>query len=292
MNARRLVVAVVSTAVLLLHGARPAAAAGQLTEVSGARRTSPPPSARQALPTGVLPTIAGWYYRGDGLGVNTSVEIRKDGTFRAHTQGDVSPQFNHSETAGKIIVRDGVIHFSPPLPTDFGGSDPEDATLAIVPWGRRIYLVRLDKIGEFCSAVNKGMEPRNRAYGLYFLRASSGGPHEEDWNKSVCGYPDLPAPYRKYLLEEPIRGKVISVLAGRRAWINIGAHDRIVPGMLLVAIGRPGDWPMTDVKVISVTSDRALGEDTDDVFKKFVLRVGGSVISRLLSDRAAQPCRQ
>jgi hypothetical protein len=79
---------------------------------------------------------------------------------------------------------------------------------------------------EFCNQVNQGGEPRSRPIGWFYLR-------QGDWDKKVTGLPSVPQEWDSLLLKKPLRGRVIEVLNGDRAKVDLGADIGVWKGMQL-----------------------------------------------------------
>jgi len=73
-------------------------------------------------------------------------------------------------------------------------------TFTLVPWGRRRYLVPSSNLVGFCNAVNAGEEPTSR----FWVLATEG--------EVSSGLPEVPASARRFLLERPLRGRVLRIL--------------------------------------------------------------------------------
>lgn len=76
-------------------------------------------------------------------------------------------------------------------------------------WGERNYLLADEDLKRFVNAVNSGREPQKYCVprcGSFLLR-------EGDDQKTVSGLPDLPAEYRRLLLDQ-LPGTCISTRPG------------------------------------------------------------------------------
>jgi len=113
-----------------------------------------------------------------------------------------------------------------------------------VRWGERLYLIPTPRIIEFCYDINQGSEPRNdRGWGRYLLR-------QGDWEKEAKGQPEVPEEFKKYLLDEPVDAKIVSIPRTEydSKWgenisvvvLDKGAKDGLQPGMRLSAEEREG----------------------------------------------------
>lgn len=120
-------------------------------------------------PKDPLLMASGTYQRGNGLSFNQTLVITRE----RYTLGtyDDSPLDNAPAEVGRTTVEAGALVLIPAI------GNPS-TPLLIVPWGGRLYLVEKSRLGEFCSAVKAGSEPRKQAWGQWFLR-------ESDWNTEV-----------------------------------------------------------------------------------------------------------
>jgi hypothetical protein len=138
-----------------------------------------------------LSDLAGSYYRGDGLGVNQTLRIEADGTYGFVWSGCLG---TYSRSTGRAFLRRGGLDLET-LSEGPGNHVPvAKESFRPVRWGKRHYLVPLGDLMSFVNAVNLGREPRDGAHGLHYLR-------QDDWKLPVTGLPDLPEPYRGYLLK-------------------------------------------------------------------------------------------
>ena len=176
-------------------------------------------------PTGIrLPAqFVGTFGTGEsGLGSQTVV-LASDGRFTLTefccTGG--------SDTAGFAWLEGDVLV----LPDDRDWLEPQAEgsrtrhRLYAVPWGARMYLVRDDRLTEFCNAVNNGWEPR-KSSGGFWLRAG-------DEALRAPGLPVVPGPWRLYLLSCRLEARTVSAVDERGAWVELGARDGLIEGMVL-----------------------------------------------------------
>jgi hypothetical protein len=56
-----------------------------------------------------------------------------------------------------------------------------------------------------------------------------------DWDKKVSGLPGVPKGWDSLLLKKPLHGRVIEVLSGDRAKVDLGADSGVWKGMELWA---------------------------------------------------------
>ncbi|MGZ8899716.1 MAG: hypothetical protein ACXW3Z_06440 [Limisphaerales bacterium] len=110
--------------------------------------------------------------------------------------------------------------------------DPRDKEEPLVPvkWGDRQYLIRVDEMTNFCSAINMGAEPRDSEMGDFLMR-------RDDWKLPVTGQPELPPEYGKYFLTKAAKGKITEVIDNQSAWINLGTDHGLMAGMKLIGSG-------------------------------------------------------
>jgi len=144
---------------------------------------------------------AGEYYYGDGLGVNVAFMLAPRAGYVFEWHGCLGL---YDRNYGKVSYSNGAIHLQFTYPNQrrgFGGIAPE---LVPVSWGERTYLIPADDVVGFCNEVNSGSEPRGYVHGNCLLRSG-------DEEKVVGGFPDVPQPFRNYLLKMPIEAKIVAV---------------------------------------------------------------------------------
>ncbi len=193
-----------------------------------------------------LKDVAGDYYFGDGLGVNCSLTLIVSGEFTFIWHGCLGTYDDNNGIAG---IKDGVLHIEPNKPNIREGFRGTPTDFFPVRWGSRMYLIPINEIVDFCSEVNQGMEPRSDSHGLYYLR-------EKDWNKPVTGKPVVPKQWTKYLLSQPIRGKITQLIGKQEGWIDVGADSGILEGMILTA-KEHGNIMFSEVRVEVVEKGRS-----------------------------------
>jgi hypothetical protein len=133
-----------------------------------------------------------------------------------------------------------------------------------VSWGERHYLIATDEVVDFVNSVNIGYEPSSRlslGSGFFLKRG--------DEYKSVSGKPNIPEQYRSYLLEKPIKGKLITIKNSQieqdenqrqrttTVILNVGRNKGVLEGMKFL-VYRPRR-ASSDVKVTKVESDWSEG---------------------------------
>ena len=126
-----------------------------------------------------------------------------------------------------------------------------------VRWGKRLYLIPIPRIKEFCDSVNRGTEPRNdRGWGVFLLR-------QGDWEKEVTGKPEVPEEFKKYLLDEPVDAMVLSAdvrtdTSRRLATItlNKGSNDGLLPGMTLYVVEPDNIHASVNLSIVEETQSK------------------------------------
>jgi hypothetical protein len=169
--------------------------------------------------------FAGDYYFGDGLGVNCSLTITQGGRFSFGWRGCLGI---YDQNSGEAKVEAGHLILKPESPNVREGFRGTATDLIPVRWGERLYLVTEAERWEFCNQVNQGGEPRDGPHGRFYLR-------QGDWAKKVTGPPSVPKGWEPLLLKKPLHGRVIEVLHGDRAKVDLGADSGVWKGMELWA---------------------------------------------------------
>ena len=151
---------------------------------------------------------AGEYYFGDGLGVNVSLALAPESGFVFSWHGCLGL---YDLNYGDIAFNGGTVKLLFRYPNTRKGFEGIASELLPVRWGERHYLIALDGIVDFTNAINAGTEP-SRLFGgrsgEFLLRRG-------DEKKEVSGLPNLPNEYLSYILREPIKTKISSVLETR-----------------------------------------------------------------------------
>jgi hypothetical protein len=226
--------------------------------------------------------VAGSYYRGDGLGINQSLDITAYGSFKFH----FSSCLRSSQTPGRVLRHGSLIFLGPIGPR---GWDIDASGFLPVHWGDRRYLVPAGDVMSFVNEVNLGSEPRTKAQGMHYLQG-------EDWKLPASGRPLLPESYARHLLEEPVEGVVYRILGEEDEDLTFDvaagpATGLLAPGMALVAHGSKDDsTSYCELKVVSVATATAVVErswETDC----YELRAGDPV-STSLASLSSEPFRK
>jgi hypothetical protein len=194
----------------------------------------------------VTSDLVGSYYKGDGLGVNWSLDLRQDGSFSFEWQGCLG---TYDQEAGRWRS-DGDLVYLDGLKRKGELADRSiPAVLRPVQWGSRHYLVGSDGMLDFCNLINQGTEPRSEAHGLALLR-------QKDWTQQVGGMPNLPSDWRHLLLSKPVRGNILRALGSKRAEVNRGTQHGLRPGMKPFSQGPA----LVSYKIVSTSSERSVVE--------------------------------
>jgi hypothetical protein len=182
------------------------------------------------------PPWAGEYYRGDGLGENTTLMLAPASGCLFEWRGCVGL---YDRNYGAVTCSDGRLRLSLKLPNDQDGFVGIEEEFLPVVWGERKYLVPSDDIVGFCNAVNEGAEPRKAAQGFFLLRRG-------DEQIEAEGLPAVPNEFNPYLLTRPIEAEIVRVgdrtarpIRGdwqTRVTMNCGRSSGLLKGMTLHVI--------------------------------------------------------
>jgi len=213
-----------------------------------------------------LKDIAGEYRFGDGLGARFMLTLAAGGKFTFQWNGCLGT-YDHNQ--GSASIQDGILHIAPEKPNLRDGFRVTPTEFYPVRWGARMYLISTNEIVQFCNEVNQGSEPRNGPLGHYYLRRN-------DMNKPVTGTPAVPEPWTKFVLEQPVRGRITELIGKQEAWLDKGGADGLWEGMILTA-QRHGKLMFAQVQVDAVEKDRCL---IKCLLKGSELAVGQTVSSR------------
>lgn len=200
---------------------------------------------------------AGNYYEGDGMGANISLAIAPKAGFAYEWHGCLGL---YDRNYGPVTDRDGVLLLESMLPNEEKGFRISDQLIP-VRWGKRHYLIRPDKMLDFCNEVNTGSEPRKGVHGMALLKRG-------DEKIDVNGLPEIPAAYRKHLRTEPLKGKITEVHgATSRTFgeytryeypcvIDVGEDDGVFEGMVF-KVDDPTTHTLARARVIEVRKKTA-----------------------------------
>jgi len=189
--------------------------------------------------------LVGEYYFGDGTGVNCTLKLAEHGTFAFQWNGCLG---TYDKNEGRAAIQNGILQIAPKKPSVREGFQGTPTEFFPIRWGSRTYLVATNEIVRFCSEVNQGGEPRHGNWGQFYLR-------QDDWKKPVTGFPDVPDQWVKFLLSKPVKGKVTELINKREAWLDIGATEGVLEGMILTARDDAG-VVFSQVRVEAVEKER------------------------------------
>jgi hypothetical protein len=212
-----------------------------------------------------IESLAGKYYRGDGLGVNWSLQLNTNGTYAFTWDGCLgryAESQGHYRLSGQVVVLEAEASATPAGQLDL------PSRLVGVGWGSRQYLIQEDRGPEFVAAITRGFEPRRQLHGQFLLRRS-------DVSQPARGAPAMPEEWRKWLLPAAVEARVTKVLARHRATVDAGANRALHAGMLLTLTSQK--YGPSDIRVVEVLRASSVVEN-DYGDPPFVL--GGRVTSR------------
>jgi hypothetical protein len=190
---------------------------------------------------------AGEYSRGFEFGPHIRIRVTPQADFTYSWSGYLGFK---DVNFGPAVVRGNRLGLRHELPNDDAHRGvPSEFQFEIVRWGQRIYLLPEEELGPFVNAVNSGREPHKYCIpscSPFLVRTG-------DDEKPVSGTPDLPAEYRRRLLDKPITARVVRVLSDETevnlergyGWrtiqveINLGSVDGVWEGMELYASANP-----------------------------------------------------
>lgn len=153
--------------------------------------------------------------------------------------------FSSPGTSGKAVpLRSGsvrVVGDMLVLDADFVARNATNEPDKYVPihWGSRRYLVPDTRMIDFCNDVNLGHE--EFAIGRSWLAC------RDPERKKATGKPELPEPYRSYILDEPITARIASVVRtatqdpktssdGITLVVDVGRNRGVFEGMLFCVV--------------------------------------------------------
>lgn len=210
---------------------------------------------------------AGSYSMGGGLGAYWRLVVAPDAgfSFICHScdlylgDGLALSGLNY----GDVTWKDGRLKLSLALanpPDDIGSPCPTE--FLPIPWEKRLYLVPADGIVDFCNGVNSGM--------FQFLLRN------DYKTKPETGTPEVPEEYKRYLLEKPVEGKIItagktdavrkrsSIAYTTVVSIDKGKRDGILPGMTFYVQNPPNIYaPIELTNVGETQSEGTIEQGTD-----------------------------
>jgi hypothetical protein len=126
-----------------------------------------------------------------------------------------------------------------------------------------MFLVAVEDVVGFCNDVNSGVYESEFRFTRTYARGLNG-------EQKLHGLPDLPEPWKGYLLKAPVVGEVVAVSGDGKAKVDLGTKDGLYAGMPLSA--RDGGGTYWTLKV----------ESTDET---------SAVVSRQYPDTDTEPLR-
>jgi len=207
---------------------------------------------------------AGEYYFGDGLGVNVSLALAPKNGFVFSWHGCLGL---YDLNYGDVAFTDGAVKLLFKYPNNQEGFEGIASELLPVRWGKRHYLIAVDRIVDFTNAINAGTEPSSLFGGRsprFLLRRG-------DENRAVAGRPSLPNEFVSYILAEPIMAKVSSVEQARveqsrritYVRIDVGSVEGLKQGMELYVHSPSRIFDTAVVTSVSEHSARAVIEQRE-----------------------------
>lgn len=147
---------------------------------------------------------AGEYFYGDGLGVNVFLTLAPEHGFVFTWHGCLGL---YDLNYGQVIYENDAINLDFTYPNNREGFEGIAPKLLPVRWGKRHYLIPVDRILDFTNAINAGAEPNSLFGGLSYSFLLKKG----DEKKRVEGQPTLPSEFLSYILPAPITASLSSV---------------------------------------------------------------------------------
>jgi hypothetical protein len=204
---------------------------------------------------------AGEYYFGDGLGVNVSLALAPESGFVFSWHGCLGL---YDLNYGDVAFTNGAVKLLFKYPNKQEGFKGIASELLPVRWGRRHYLIAVDRIVDFTNAINAGTEPSSGRSESFLLRRG-------DENRAVAGRPTLPDEFLSYILAEPIKAKISSVEQTRveqscritYVRIDMGSVEGLKQGMELYVHSPSGIFDTAVVTSASEHSARAVIEQRE-----------------------------
>ena len=209
------------------------------TRPQSAPATRPSTSQPDSAPAFSPKDVVGAYYFGDGLGVNCSLELRKDAQFAFIWRGCLGV---YDENVGSWSIEKGMVVLKPTKPNVREGFRGTAKRFYRVPWGEQLYLVPDNEMLDFCSLVKSHFAFDSERSYFFYLRVG-------DEKKQRTGQPKVPAPYAAYL-KTPFSASVLSIRQDRPAGgdrkkpqtaevivIDQGSKAGVIPGMRFMIEG-------------------------------------------------------
>ena len=213
------------------------------------------------------------YTFGDGLGVNCTIDLLSDQTFRFSWVGCLG---EYGRNSGTFVREAGHLTLNPrePNPPGFGGTPTE---FIVVKWEGRNYLVPEIDMLYFCNNVNAGIEPRNSRLGRHYLRNG-------DEQRVVRGLPSVPQQWQELLLDHSVSAHVASVDAAKRTCVlDAGESSGLRAGMTLLG---PNTREFVMLEIVATRPETSVAKSTE----RGLPSVGDQFVTRWYpSEQQAQP---
>ena len=156
----------------------------------------------------------------------------------------------------------------------------DDRTLRPIRWGSRNYLVPPGSIGNFCSAILLGHEPRSELKGDFPFAGN---------NDNITGLPVLPEPWGSYLRENIVLGTVIEASPDSRVMLDVGLAEGVNVGDIFAfpSDSWRGPWQWIVVFASDVSCELELLNPAPYEYERFLERNG--ILGRQLAKSLASP---
>src|SRR5258706_2821829 len=238
---------------------------------------------QQELKSLKLDSWAGEYYYGDGEGVNVDLSLAPKSGFTFTWNGCLGL---YDMNYGDVVESGGKIRLVFKLPNEQKPFEGIATEFLPIVWGERHYLIPADDVVKFANAINAGFEPRDGAWGEFFLR-------REDVPNPATGSPSLPLEYAEYLLKHPIDAEISSIKNSRSkeserlttVLLNVGAPEGVKKGMEFYLYAPSGLYASATVTDVNDTDSEAeISQCCGD-------KAGPPAIGWKLSTRAGRDCQ-
>lgn len=202
---------------------------------------------------------AGQYYHGDGFGTNVTLTLSPENGFTVTWFGCLGL---YDQNHGTVDWDKSRIKLSFAFDMAKGYTGRYASEYRPIRWGERLYLIPTDEIIEFCNAINSRDEPRMGIHGFFLLRG--GGEKKE-----AKGKPELPEEFMPYLLDEPVKAKIVSVNKDIQesrlgkvvtVFVDKGKKDGLLPGMELYVVKSNSGTIYKTIKLTQVDETQSEGK--------------------------------
>ena len=194
--------------------------------------------------------LPGEYYFGDGLGVNCMLTLLTHGRFRFRWTGCLG---DYDRNYGAWTVDGDRLLLHPERANPHKGFEGMDLRFIPVQWGARIWLVDENQMPGFCDMAREGWPASGRdIHGEQYVKLIK----VPVSGSAVGKRPRVPERYREFLEQGSASATVRRTLPDGTVLLDCGLRTRMRPGLLLAWVG---DGPATDLEILSVTKDSAVG---------------------------------